>query len=175
MPPLDNDALCEIYDCAIGEEIDEDPDTDQTKLLAEHVEAIATVRTVSKNAAAHLHQRLLDATFVKVWRALKYNEKAREETLRSKMLPLAEPGSAHRIRAITALHTLNAHMNQHLRMCQHLEDLYKDMSVDAGVKACKAGVRSLRILRDSGDYGWTLLIRDQLHGFPDTESYAVVQ
>ena len=163
---LSNDALGEIYDCLVGEDIYEDSEVNQTPLLAEQVKDIATLRTLDKHAAAHLHQRLLDATFAKVWYALKYNERARDDTVRQKLLHMINNGSQHRMRAFATIRVLNTHWADHIHMCEHLKDLYKDMSVDAGVKACKAGVRSLRILRDSGDYGWKLFVRDQLHGFP---------
>jgi len=43
------------------------------------------------------------------------------------------------------------------------------MSVDAGIKACKAGVRSLSILRTSGDSAWRTFVEKELSGFPGTE------
>ena len=82
MDTLDHDSLGEVYNCLVGEDIYEDADINQTELLAEHVKSIATLRTLYKHAAAHLHQRLLDATFSKVWSALKYNERAREQAVR---------------------------------------------------------------------------------------------
>ena len=168
-PPLDNDALCEIYDSLVGEDVYEDSEVDQTKLFAAHVKAIATLRTVSKHAAAHLHQRLLDATFAKVWYALKYNERARDQAIREKLLHLINTGSAHRMRAFATIRVLNTHWSDHIHMCEHLKDLYKEMSVDAGLKACKAGVRNLHILRDSGDFGWRVFVKKELNGFPDEE------
>jgi len=171
-PPLSHDALGWIYDCLVGEDIhDEDPDdTDQTELLAEHFRAIATLRTLDRHAAEHLHQRLLDATFAKVWYALKYNERAREDTVRNKLLHMLNSGSQHRMRAFATIRVLNTHWNDHVRMCAHLKDLYNVMRVEAGPKACKAGVVSLSILRKSGDSAWIMFVKRELNGFPDTES-----
>ena len=168
-PPLSNDTLTEIYDCLVGEDIYEDSEVDQTPLLAEHVKAIATLRTLDKHAAAHLHQRLLDATFAKVWYALKYNERARDDTVRVKLLHMINNGSQYRMRAFATIRVLNTHWADHIHMCEHLKDLYKDMSVDAGRKACKAGVRNLMILRNSGDFGWRVFVKKELNGFPEED------
>ena len=168
-PPLSNDALGEIYNCLIGEDICEDSELNQTPLFAEQVKAIATLRTLDKHAAAHLHQRLLDATFAKVWYALKYNERARDDTVREKLLHMINNGSPHRMRALATIRVLNTHWADHIHMCEHLKVLYKDMSVDAGLKACKAGVRNLMILRNSGNFGWRMFVKKELNGFPDEE------
>lgn len=168
-PPLSHDALGAIYDCLVGEDIHEDADINQATLFAEQVTSIATLRVLDKHAAAHLHQRLLDATFAKVWYALKYNERARERAIREKLLTLINNGSQHRMRAFATMHVLNTHWSDHIHMCEHLKDLYKDMSVDAGIKACKAGVRSLSILRTSGDSAWRTFVEKELSGFPGTE------
>ena len=165
-PPLSNDALGEIYDCLVGEDIYEDADINQTTLFAEQVTTIATLRTLDKHAAAHLHQRLLNATFAKVWYALKYSERARDQVVREKLLHMINNGSDHRMRAFATIRILNTHWSDHIHMCEHLKDLYKDMSVDAGLKACKAGVRNLTILRDSGDFGWRVFVKKELNGFP---------
>jgi hypothetical protein len=168
-PPLSNDALEAIYDCLVGEDIYEDADINQTTLFAEQVTSIATLRVLDKHAAAHLHQRLLDATFAKVWYALKYNERARERAIREKLLTLINNGSEHRMRAFATIRVLNTHWSDHMNMCEHLKGLYKDMRVDAGVKACKAGVRNLMILRKSGDSAWRTFVEKELNGFPGTE------
>jgi hypothetical protein len=42
------------------------------------------------------------------------------------------------------------------------------MSV-GGLKTCKAGVRNLMILRDSGDFGWRVFVKKELNGFPEPE------
>ena len=165
-PPLSNDALDEIYNCLIGEDIYEDSEVNQTPLLAEHVKTIAMLRTLDKHAAAHLHQRLLDATFAKVWYALKYNERARDDTVRQKLLHMINNGSVQRMRAFATIRVLNTHWSDHIDMCEHLKVLYKDMSVDAGLKACKAGVRNLMILRNSGNFGWRMFVKKELNGFP---------
>ena len=172
-PPLSNDTLDEIYNCLIGEDIYEDSEVNQTPLLAEHVKAIATLRTLDKHAAAHLHQRLLDATFAKVWYALKYNERARDQVVREKLLHMINNGSQHRMRAFATIRVLNTHWTDHIFMCEHLKDLYNVMRVDAGLKACKAGVGSLSILRKSGDFGWRVFVKKELNGFPEED--AVVQ
>ena len=167
MDTLDHDSLGEVYNCLVGEDIYEDADINQTELLAEHVKSIATLRTLDKHAAAHLHQRLLDATFSKVWYALKYNERAREQVVREKLLLMINNGSQHRMRAFATIRVLNTHWADHIHMCEHLKVLYKDMSVDAGLKACKAGVRNLMILRNSGEFGWKMFVKTELNGFPE--------
>ena len=172
-PPLSHDTLAEIYDCLVGEDIYEDTDINQTPLLAEQVKAIATLRTLDKHAAAHLHQRLLDSTFAKVLYALKYNERARDQVVREKLLHMINNGSFHRMRAFATIRVLNTHWNDHIHMCEHLKDLYNVMRVDAGLKACKAGVGSLSILRKSGDFGWRVFVKKELNGFPEED--AVVQ
>ncbi len=169
-PPISNDALGAIYDCLVGEDIYEDADINQTVLLVERVKAVSTLRTLDKHAAAHLHQRLLDATFAKVWYALKYNERARDQAIREKLLHMINNGSPHRMRAFATIRVLNTHRSDHIRMCEHLKDLYNAMRVDAGLKACKAGVRNLHILRNSGDFGWRMFVERELNGFPDAES-----
>ena len=174
-PPLSNDALGAIYDCLVGEDIYEDADINQTTLFAEHVTSIATLRTLDKHAAAHLHQRLLDATFAKVWYALKYSERARDQAIREKLLRMINNGSQHRMRAFATIRVLNTHSSDHVHMCEHLKDLYNVMRVDAGVKACKAGVGSLSILRKSGNSAWRVFVKKELNGFPEnTEWDAVV-
>lgn len=166
MDTLDHDSLGEVYDCLIGEDIYEDSEVNQTPLFAEQLKDVATLRTLNKHAAAHLHQRLLDAAFAKVWYALKYNERARDDTVREKLLHMINNGSPYRMRAIASIRILNTHWSDHIHMCEHLKDLYKDMSVDAGLKACKAGVRNLFILRNSGDFGWKMFVKKELNGFP---------
>ena len=172
-PPLSHDTLAEIYDCLIGEDIYEDAEVNQTELLAERVQDIATLRTLDKHAAAYLHQRLLHATFSKVWYAFKYNERARDKTIREKLLHMINNGSQHRMRAFATIRVLNTHWNDHIHMCEHLKDLYNVMRVDAGLKACKAGVGSLSILRKSGDSAWRMFVKKELNGFPEED--AVVQ
>ena len=174
-PPLSNDTLDTIYDCLIGEDIIDDTKINQTPLLAEQVKTIATLRTLDKNAAAHLHQRLLDATFAKVWYFLKYNERARDQAVRETLLHMINNGSEHRMRAFATISVLNTHWNDHINMCEHLKDLYNVMRVDAGLKACKAGVGRLSILRKSGNVSWKVFVEKELNGFPDTESDTVVQ
>ena len=169
MGTLDHDSLGEVYNCLVGEEIYEDAEINQTPLLAEQLKNIATLRTLDKHAAAHLHQRLLDATFAKVWYALKYNERARDDTVRVKLLHMINNGSQYRMRAFATIRVLNTHWNDHVHMCEHLKDLYNVMRVDAGVKACKAGVGSLAILRRSGDSAWKRFVKKELNGFPHEE------
>ena len=169
MGTLDHDSLGEVYNCLVGEEIYEDAEINQTPLLAEQLKNIATLRTLDKHAAAHLHQRLLDATFAKVWYALKYNERARDDTVRVKLLHMINNGSEYRMRAFATIRVLNTHWSDHIHMCEHLKDLYKDMSADAGLKACKAGVRNLSILRKSGDSAWKQFVKKELNGFPHEE------
>ena len=167
MDTLDHDSLGEVYDCLVGEDIYEDSELNQAPLFAEQLKDVATLRTLNKHAAAHLHQRLLDATFAKVWYAFKYNEYARDDTVRQKLLHMTNNASPYRMRAIASIRILNTHLNDHVHKCEHLKDLYKDMSVDAGLKACKAGVRNLMILRNSGDFGWRMFVKKELNGFPD--------